>query len=262
MRNLLALVLFLAASLSCWPQSTINGVQPTAVDGVTVVTGATQIDGVSLTAPGGGGATPTFVQSHSTGTSNGVSITFSSAVTSGNVIIVTYYYGGGPGATITFSDSLGNTYATAASTNLATDGDTIAVGCAPVTTGGTDTVSFLVGGVNDAGRGTAYEYSNATCTQDVTAITNDRTGVTSCNTGSITTSTNNDLLIGMCATDGTQTAAITAGSGWGQVLNASNSGAVFVMSETQVGTTAGSFNATSGTVSSQELAGILVAYKP
>jgi hypothetical protein len=207
----------------------------------------------------GGGSTPTFVQGKSSGTANALTVAFSSSVTAGNAIVVGVYSGNGGGQSITFTDSQGNAFTTAASVSLATDDDTIAVGCAIAGSTGSDTITFHTAG--GASRGTAYEFSGVTCTQDVTAKSSNTTGATSCNSGSMTTSTANDLLIGFCGTDGTQTTAIAGGSGWSNVLNASNGGSVFLMSESRTATTPGPFTATSGTISVQEQAAVLVAYK-
>jgi hypothetical protein len=96
MRNLLIAVLLSAASLTSWSQSLVNGVQPTAINGVTVVTGATAIDGVGLTAPGGGLVTAnwTLLQSGGQDCTSGTTCTINtgiSATTANSVFIVSVY---------------------------------------------------------------------------------------------------------------------------------------------------------------------------
>jgi hypothetical protein len=209
----------------------------------------------------GGGTTPTFVQSQSTGTSSATSVAFSSSVTAGHAIIATFYSGNGANSTLSFTDSQGNTFAILKSASLETDGDTLAIGCAIAGSTGADTVSF--GGPGGADRGTIYEYSNTTCTQDVTAVGSNTTGATTCNSGALTTATANDLLVAICGDDGSQTTAEAAGSGWSNVLNAANAGAYFLMSETRVATTTGSYTGTSAALTTaMEQTSIIVALKP
>lgn len=203
---------------------------------------------------------PSIVQSKSTGTSgSGGTVAFTSPVTVGNVLLAAIY-GGSAGSTLTFTDSLGNTATVLASAGLAGDDDAVAIICAPITTGGTDTLTFKVNGSSGLVIATAYEATNATCTQDVTAVHTNTNSVTSCNSGPLTTSTANDLLIGACGSPGTA-AGIPAGSGWTGITGG-NTGASLLLSEYQIGTTPGTFTATSGTFVSEEQASILVALKP
>jgi hypothetical protein len=185
-------------------------------------------------------------------------------VTAGNVLVVTLY-SGPASSSLTVTDSLGNTFTTLASANLNTDGDVIAIACAPITTGGSDTLTFLRGGSNLAMGATAYEVhtTHGTCTQDVTAVFSNTTGATACNSGPMTTSTANDFLIAACGMDGSQTTTTAAGSGWSGVLNVGNSGQPsLLVSESRVGTSPGSFTATTGAIVSEEQTTLLVALKP
>jgi hypothetical protein len=222
-----------------------------------------QIGQRSFTAPSAGG-TPSVVQSQSTGaTGSQATLLLSSPVTAGNVLVATIF-GGGPTSTFSFIDTFGNTATMLASSGLATDGDGIGIVCAPITTGGTDTLTFIVDGSFAGVWAVVYEVNNATCTQDVTAVHSNTLSATSCSSGPMTTSTANDFLVGVCGLDGTNTATITAGSGWSGGLNAALSGPTrpIVMSEYRIGTSAGSFTATSGTFTSEEQATLLVALKP
>jgi hypothetical protein len=225
-------------------------------------TGQWQIGQRSFVAPSGG-SIPTVVQSQSTGSSAAVSgIVLTNPVTPGNVLVVVMNWGPAS-ATLTFTDTFANTPTTLASATLATDDDVETIACAPITaSGGIDTVSFQVNGSSGNVFAVVYEVANATCTQDVTAVHANTTSATACNSGSMTTSTANDFLIGVCGLDGTQTAAITAGSGWSGGLNAGTTGHAVVMSEYRTGTSPGSFTATSGTITSEEQATLLVALKP
>jgi hypothetical protein len=212
----------------------------------------------------GGGSAPSIVQSKSTGTGGSTgSLALTSSVTAGNVLLATIY-GGSAASTLTFTDSLGNTATMIASTSLATDDDTVAIACAPVATSGSDTLTFKINGSSGLVLANIYEVHNSTgaCTQDVTAVHLNTTGATACNSGSMTTSTANDLLIGAGGLDGTQTTTIAAGSGWSGGLNAGNTGHPLLLGEYQIATSPGSFTATSGTIASEEQATVMVALKP
>jgi hypothetical protein len=214
--------------------------------------------------PSGGGGTPSVVQSQSTG---GVATFLSptNPLTSGNVLVAAIY-AGSPGDTLSFTDTLGNTATMIASGGLATDGDGIGIACAPIVNGGADTMTFTINGsaASDNAMAVIYEVANATCTQDVTAVSHNAGASTSCSSGPMTTTTANDFLVGVCGLDGTNTATITAGSGWSGGLNAALSDPTrpVVMSEYRIGTSPGSFTATSGTIPSEEQATLLVALKP
>jgi hypothetical protein len=203
---------------------------------------------------------PSIVQSQSTGSSGVSTLSLSTAVTAGNILVATIY-GGNAGSTLSFTDSFGNTPTVLASAGLATDDDTIAVACAPIATGGTDTLSFTINGSGAAVQAAVYEVANATCTQDVTAVHTNTLSATSCSSGSMTTSTANDFLVGACGLDGTSTSTVAAGSGW-TGLNAGNGGHTFLLGEYRIGTSPGSFTATSGIIPSQEQGTLLVALKP
>jgi hypothetical protein len=215
----------------------------------------------------GGGVTPTFVQGvGSTGVA-AFTQAFSSNVTSGNALIAMAFFGGGAGTSLTFTDSLGNSWATIASASLLADGDTMAVGCTIAGSSAADTITS-----NQQVRWVLFEVQTATCTPDANAGTctvgsgacSNTLLATSCNSGALTTSTANDLLIGFCGTDGSQTATWGAGSGWSHGTNYSTSGTVFGLSEFQVATSPGSFTATSAALptTSGEQTTILVAFKP
>jgi hypothetical protein len=209
------------------------------------------------------GTAPTIVQSKSTGSGGGTTtLAMTSAITAGNVLIAVIYQASG--VTLTFTDTQGNTASILASVDLTTDGDRVSIVCAPITTGGSDTLTFKTNGTTGSVLATVYEAhtTHGTCTQDATAVHTDTLSSTSCSSGPMTTSTSNDLLIGGCGLDGTQTATIAAGSGWTSSLNAGNTGHPLLLSEIQIGTSPGSFTATSATVASEEQGSLLVAIKP
>jgi hypothetical protein len=191
--------------------------------------------------------TPSFVQGNTTGdTSNSTTLSFSSNVTAGNALYAAVFDGSGSGHTLTFIDSQGNSWTTIASASLATDGDTIAVGCAIAASSGADTVTFAVNGSTTALVGSVYEVANATCTSDVTPISLDTLAQTACNSGSLTTATANDLLFGFCGIAHNQP-SLSAGSGWSDGSSSGSESLVYGLGELQIGSTPGSYTATSAT---------------
>jgi hypothetical protein len=205
--------------------------------------------------------TPVRVQNTSTGLSSDAStLAFTSNVTSGNALYAVVFDGGGPGQTLSFTDSQNNTWTTIKSASLATDGDTIGIGCAIAGSSGADTVTFKVNGSTQAVAASVYEVSNATCTPDATPVSSDTTAQTACNSGSLTTATANDLLLGFCGLQHNQT--LSAGSGWSYGSNAGTGGSPDSLGEIQIATTTGAYTATSATYStSAEQATIEVAFK-
>lgn len=214
---------------------------------------------------GGGGGGPTVVQSQPT--NNSSTVTYSTPITVGNILVLGFYAGANTD-TLTATDTLGNTFVTLSPTpfGLGTDADGLAIVCAPITTGGSDTVQFKVNGSGTNAWSVAYEVhtTHGTCTTDVASAHSNTLASTSCNSGAMTTTTANDFLVSVCGLDGTNTSTITAGSGWSGGLNANLTGPTrpIVMSQYQVGTTPGSYTATSGTIPSEEQATVLVAIKP
>jgi hypothetical protein len=134
---------------------------------------------------------------------------------SGTILLVAMRSGSGINRTLTATDSQGNSFTTLKSVNLATDGDTAALACAPSGTAGADTVTFKDNGVTTTMAVSLYEVKNATCTQDATATSSNTTGATACGTATltITTVTNNDFVAQLCATKGINGTWIPA-AGW------------------------------------------------
>lgn len=187
--------------------------------------------------------TPSLVQSNLTGSSGASStLSFSSNVTAGHALYAMMYDGYAPGDTLTFTDSLGNSWTTVKSASLATDGDTIAIGCAIAGTSGADTLTFKVNGAATTVWGSVYEVANSTCTTDVTPVSSDLTSQTACSSGALTTATANDFLVGFCGTQHLES-TLTAGSGW---IDGTSS-AELALGEIEIAGSAGSYTATSST---------------
>lgn len=228
--------------------------------------GQTTMRGPVLSRQPSAGTPPSVVQSVNTGLIAQSPTIGINGLTAGNVLITVQYWGSGSAGILDFTDSLGNTSTRLASAALAVDGDTMAIICAPITTGGNDIISFRESSTIVTMRAVVYEVHNSTgtCVQDAAPVSSNPVGhVTSCNSGSITTTTPNDLLIVACGGDGTSTSAIPAGVGWSGGANTGNGGTQFIqMSEWQIATTPGPYTGTSGTIASQETSALTVALKP
>lgn len=211
---------------------------------------------------GGAAAAPAYVQSATTGTAGEATTVTLAGIVAPHALYATQYNGGGSGQALTFSDSQGNAWTTIASANLVGDGDTIALGCAIASMSGSDTVTLKSAGTASLAFGILYEVSGSTCTPDVAAVSSNTTGVTACSSGSLTTATANDMLVGTCGLSTPQT-PFAAGSGWSHGLNAGSSGTnLDLMGELQLAASTGSYTATSGSLSSTEQAAIEVAFQP
>jgi hypothetical protein len=208
-------------------------------------------------------STPSVIQSNVTGTSNwSNTLSFSANVTTGHALYATMYDAGGAGDSLTFTDTQGNIWTTVKTESVATDLDTVAIGCAIAGASAVDTVTFQVNG--SAGPytlGSVYEVANATCTPDVTPAASDALAQTACNSGPLTTTTANDLLVGLCGLAGSSAPA-SAGSGWSYAYSLGAWGNNLGLSELRIGSTPGAYTATSATYSpSGEQATIEVAFK-
>jgi hypothetical protein len=206
---------------------------------------------------------PLFVQGNTTGTAGtSTTIAYSSNVTKGDGLYIVAYDGHESGDTITFTDSQGNSWTTTASANLSTDGDTVAVGCAVAGSTGANTVTFKVNGTTTATRGSIYEFAGAGCTTDGSPVSLNTTPVNSCSSGSLTTTLNNDLLIGFCGTAGPTDSVFGGGVGWSQVSGSGIEDSYDAMGETQIASSIGSYTATSASFPpGNEQTTIEVAYK-
>lgn len=207
--------------------------------------------------------TPVFVQAQTTPTGNGVStVSYSANVTAGDALYAISYDGSASGAVLTFSDSQSNVWTTSRSGSLNTDGDTIAIGCAIAKTTGSDTVTFLANGNPASVLGVVYEVKNSTCVEDVPAVSSDTGSQTSCNSGSLTTTTANDLLVGMCGLANEQT-SLSAGSGWSSGETFGDTQGISGLAELEIAATPGSYAATSAAYSNTgEQGSLLVAFEP
>lgn len=210
---------------------------------------------------------PSFIQGNTTGTTISSTVSFTSSVTAGDALYAAFVDGTGAGDTLTFSDTQGNSWSTVKSASLANDGDTIAIGCAIAGSSAADTVTFLINGTTAPTQtfASVYEVANGTCAPDVTPISSNTTGQTACSSGSISTATSNDLLIGLCGLSHGQT-TFSAGAGWTNGLAAgwisNGSGDFASLTEMQIAGTSGTYAATSATYAiSCEQASIEVAFK-
>lgn len=207
------------------------------------------------------GIVPAFVQGNVTsGNVNGTTgLAFLSNVTAGDTVHIFMFDGSGAGNTEAFNDSGTNSYHTDVTVSLTTDGDTTALGCAIIGASGALTVKWTVNSSTAIGvRVMMYEISGDTCTLQ-TSKTGHTLGSSPCSSGSITTSFTNDSLIGTCGTDTQNT--YTAGSGWTNLIACAGASDKFAAMEFQVGTTIGSYTATTTYSTSTENGAIIAEYR-
>jgi len=191
--------------------------------------------------------TPTFVQSNSTGeTVEASTLAYTSNVSAGDALYCFMFDGSGPNHSNGCADSQGNTWNTVASVSLGTDGDTVTLACAIAGTSGPNTVTFKVQGATTAVIGGIYQVHNATCTLDGSPVQSNTLGASACNSGSLTTSRANDLLVGVC---GAGASTMTSGNGWSDGLAIGVDDYTITLGELQVASTIGSYTATSSTFS-------------
>lgn len=146
--------------------------------------------------------TPTYVQDKFLGAggtgSTTETITFTSNVTAGN-LIVAYWHSGGSAPVVSCSDTLSNTYNLAGSFTLASQ--PVSVYYAYNITGGACTVTFSFGSNTDAfGGGFVVEYSgimSSASPLDGIAAFGSLSGPNPINSGSLTTTASGDLLVGL-----------------------------------------------------------------
>jgi len=145
------------------------------------------------------------------GASSSSSLAFNSTNTAGNWIAVVAR-AGKSGQIFTVSDSLHNTYRTAAQLNVTVDtpnGDTLGVFYAENIAGGANTITVADSISGNTLRFAIFEYSGVAQTNSLDAVIAAQGTNTSPNSGSATTSMNGDLLLGAAMTAGP--AAYTAG---------------------------------------------------
>jgi len=216
---------------------------------------------------------PTYVQSLNTTTSvaGSTGLAYSSNVTSGHALYAILFDGNGTSDTDAFSDSQGNTWKVVNSSgslvtsgytvNLATDGDTVAIGCAIAGSSAADTVKFTINGSGSTTAGLQiWEVANSTCTVDGGSSgisTADTTAQTACNTGQITTQTANDFLFVACGTQHNET--FTVGSGWSNLTQQSSAGSM--AGESQSGPI-GNYTGTMSYGTSAEQGSAIIAFQP
>jgi hypothetical protein len=217
----------------------------------------------SLVLPGFCWAQSAFVQAPA-GCGACTSLAYGSNTTSGNNLYGIFYNGFGSAQVITVTDTQGNVWTINKSVGLATDGDTVAIGCAPTSSSAADTVTPKVAGSTYSGKIVLYEVSGASCNVDASASQNVVTGPpTSCNSAAMTTTAANDFIIGACGT-AANNQTFTLGSGWSNLTTGGAQGGANtgLGGEVIVGTNStGSFTATMSYTAAAEYGSAIVAYK-
>ncbi len=141
-------------------------------------------------------ATPAYVQSGGAD-SNSVAL---SGVTAAHALYALIYDGAGAGQTLAVSSTHETWAAVSIVSNLATDGDTLGIGCAIAGASGSDTITALGNGSAYGVRLIVYEVSGATCTLDSTTPAGGYSATDSVQSatvpsGALSTSTANDFVV-------------------------------------------------------------------
>jgi len=186
---------------------------------------------------------------------------FSGNVVAGHALYAVSFFGD-ISSNVSFVDTQGNPWSTVSIAKVNGDGDMIVIGCTIATYSAPDTViNYYNGKVGGPIVATLlYEIAGASCTPDVSPVSSDTFGATSCNSGSVSTTTANDFLLGICMAFPSGN-YFTAGAGWSNTQYVSN---FPMMGEVQVASSPGTYQATSGTfsLSSTEQTSVLIAFKP
>src|SRR6185437_10983485 len=187
-------------------------------------------------------ATATLVQSNSAEGSAVASIvsTFTSNVTTGNMIIAFVRLSTLTATTVTVTDTQGNTYVDAVAQNQDTDQHAIHIFYAKNVTGGADTVTAAFSsGANNHPWIAIYEYANmdTVAPLDKTAV-GQGSGVTPLTAGTATTTQGNELLFEGVGVPNNYagTISIFTGSGYSMLLQDNGTSRAATLAQNQDGT--------------------------
>jgi RHS repeat-associated protein len=204
--------------------------------------------------------TISLVQHASTdaGTAASASLTFTSNNTAGNFIAVCIR-AGHISESFSVMDSLGNTYRQAVAFSETVNGNTLGIFYAENTAGGSNTVTVNIS-TSSTLRFIILEYSGIALANSIDENTAAQGTSTSPNSGSMTTTTNGDLLLSAILSAGSAT--FTAGSGYTLEESIPASPNTKLIAEDQIQTTAGAVSAGATLSVSTQWAAGLAAFKP
>lgn len=176
--------------------------------------------------------------------SGGGTITFTSNVTAGSLLVVAVRLGA-TGRTITLGDDKSNTYSTAYFSTDDGQGDSLAVLYAMNAAAGATTVTISFSGAATTVRVAVHEYSGIATSnafdqpakQNFAATTTPTSGNTS------TTAQGDELLFGYCENGAGFTAAFTAGSGYAKREELTSGGLLKIGTEDQIVSVTGTYAA-------------------
>ena len=247
------------ATISGTPATGTAGTYPitiTANNGVG--TAATQSFTLTVTAGGGGGIKLVQHTSVDAGVNSTASLAFPMNNTLGNWIGVCIRVGQ-PNETIAVKDSKGNTYHKATQINQTGDGDTLAIFYAESIAAGANTITVSVSTANTL-RFAILEYSGVATSGSIDGANANQGSNASPNSGSVTTTTNGDLLLGAVMTADPET--FTAGSGFQIVESVPTAPNSKLIVEYQIQVLSGSTSSSATLSSADPWAASIAGFKP
>ncbi len=189
------------------------------------------------------------------GSSTTISITPDSSTTTGNVVVVSVQ-SENVTAAITVSDGVNSFLQKVASSGA--EGFRTFTFCSVLSSGTTNAITATF----DSGSTFRWiamdEYSGLTCTEDVVSASDFGTSA-SADSGPITTVTAKDLLYGVIGSFSSSTVYSAPGSGW--TIQQQANGADSMMTEDQIASNTGTFNAIATLTPANSWSAIIIAFK-
>lgn len=187
-------------------------------------------------------------------------LAFGSNNTAGNFIAVCIRIGTEPSITITVSDSNSNTYASALQFNDTTGINTVAIVYAANIAGGANTITVSYAGGSATLRFSIAEYSGVVTSSPVDVTGSNQGTGTALDSGSVTTTTNGDLIIGVMVNANGRT--WTAGTGYTSEEQVPTGATSKLMFEDKIQSTSGAVSASATISSSDQWSAGIATFKP
>lgn len=185
------------------------------------------------------------------------SLGYTSGNTAGNLLVLCFRLPFASALTISVTDSKGNTWHEYPDT-FANGGDKGSLWYAENCAAGSNTVTLTAGGTGFFCRLIIAEFSGARTSSSFDASTHATGSSTAANSGSITTSVANELLLGFHENSAADSIGSTPASGWTAVNNVTGNLYLYY----KIGTSPGSYSYSTTLGSSEPWAASIAAFKP